>query len=526
MDNITQEQIDALIEFIDNTEEPASITNVMAAAILAFLNLKVRQMVTVDDLNNEATARENADSLLQVLIDALNQTAVRYSDVGEIVPELGGLGMLALDQSPLVIFESMGAAYDGVSRTVTLHDGQAKYEGTGGGYLYNRRGNIGYNAMTSDKVYFNSYTGRLYRWTGSSFELVGGGGIDGGIYEIIKSNVNLVAAKLDALIGALAMLAFSGTVDKNTLKVGTLSWIEPETHTPRLVSPVANSTIDCGTAYEDEYDIQKTIYIQGANLTNGLTLAITEGSQNFSLAGGSSSVSKNDALAGTNITVIYTSSSSVAEATGKLRIFGGGVDVTVNLRGTYSEQGGGGGDTPTPSEITASKPTFKVGAALASTSSGANLAFDESSARSTHCCTTEYIDLTGEWDRIEIKHDFMSNNVERIYCLVLCRYRNRNTGTVGYTTPAYAQVTNTNNNYGKDHDNKIITIKRLYTSLELNQPTGDYEVTGIAFGVRKDSSAATPSVNSYAKIFANESDTQPVKNIFLGNDSSTYDIEP
>lgn len=349
MDNITQEQIDALIEFIDNTEEPASITNVMAAAILAFLNLKVRQMVTVDDLNNEATARENADSLLLGLIDALNQTAVRYSDVGEIVPELAqGTSMLALNQSPLVLFKGMGEEYDGVSRIITLSEGEAAYGGSGSYFMYNSRGTVGDYPLTANKVYFNSYTGRLYKWTGTAFEAIGGG-MDAAIYEIIKSNVNLVAAKLDSLISAMAMLAFSGTVDKNTLKVGTLSWIEPETHTPRLVSPVANSTIDCGTAYEDEYDIQKTIYIQGADLTNGLTLAITEGSQNFSLAGGSSSVSKNDALAGTNITVIYTSSSSVAEATGKLRIFGGGVDVTVNLRGTYSEQGGGGGDTPTPS---------------------------------------------------------------------------------------------------------------------------------------------------------------------------------
>lgn len=350
MDNITQEQIDALIEFIDNAEDPRTVTNVMVAAVMAYLNLKAQQMVTATDLANEATARQNADSLLQGLIDALNQTSVRYSDVGEVIAELStGTGMLLPDQSPLVIFKSMGAAYDGVQRTVTLNEGEASYPGSGNSYRYNKRGTV-YSDMTvtSNRVYFNSYTGRLYKWAGSSFEAIGGG-MDGAIYDIIKSNVNLVAAKLDTLIGALAMLAFSGTVNKESLKVGSLSWVEPETHEPRIITPINGATIDCGTAYDDEYEIQKTIFVQGADLTSGLTLAITEGSQQFRLAGGSASISKAGALAGTNIIVIYTSSSSVANATGKLRIYSTEVDITVNLSGAYSEQGGGDEPVQTPS---------------------------------------------------------------------------------------------------------------------------------------------------------------------------------
>lgn len=349
MDNITQEQIDALIEFIDNTEEPASVTNVMAAAILAFLNLKVRQMVTVDDLNNEATARENTDTLLQDLIDALNQTAVRYSDVGEVIAELStGTGMLLPDQSPLVIFKSMGAAYDGVQRTVTLYEGEASYPGSGNNYKYNKRGTV-YPDMTvtSNRVYFNSYTGRLYKWAGSSFEAIGGG-MDGAIYDIIKSNVNLVAAKLDALIGALAMLAFSGTVNKESLKVGSLSWVEPETHEPRIITPLDGSTLEFGNSTEDDVDIRIGLFIEGADLTKNLTLSITEGSSRFRLESGSSSITKDAANNGTTIYIIYNSSSSVANATGKLNIHSSEVDVTVNLHGTYSEQGGGDEPVQTP----------------------------------------------------------------------------------------------------------------------------------------------------------------------------------
>lgn len=359
MDNITQEQIDALIEFIDNTEEPASITNVMAAAILAFLNLRVRQMVTVDDLNNEATARENTDTLLQGLIDALNQTAVRYSDVGEVIAELStGTGMLLPDQSPLVIFKSMGAAYDGVQRTVTLNEGEASYPGSGNSYRYNKRGTV-YSDMTvtSSRVYFNSYTGRLYKWTGSSFELVGGGGIDSGIYEVIKSNVNLVASKLDSLISAMAMLAFSGTVNKNALKVGSLSWVEPEIHTPRIITPIDGSTLEFGST---AIQTSRTILIQGADITTSLNLAITSGAQRFRLT--ATSITKEEANNGKNIAVFYTPSASVQDATGVLTISSDEItSVRVNLHGTYPEQGGGDEPVQTPTiDVSPSSLSFNA----------------------------------------------------------------------------------------------------------------------------------------------------------------------
>ena len=129
--------------------------------------------------------------------------------------------------------------------------------------------------VTSNRVYFNSYTGRLYKWAGSSFEAIGGG-MDGAIYDIIKTNVNLVAAKLDTLIGALAMLAFSGTVNKESLKVGSLSWVEPETHEPRIITPIDGSTLEFGNATDDDMDIRIGLFVEGADLTKGLTLSITE----------------------------------------------------------------------------------------------------------------------------------------------------------------------------------------------------------------------------------------------------------
>ena len=294
----------------------------------------------------EAVVQGNIDAMYNA-ISQLSQSVVHYSDVGESVPELSGINILALNQSPLVIFKSMGAAYDGVSRNITIGDGEAKYNGTGSSYQYNRRGTVGDYPILPNRVYFNSYTGRLYKWAGSSFEAIGGG-MDGSIYDIIKSNVNLVAAKLDTLIGALAMLAFSGTVNKESLKVGSLSWVEPETHEPRIITPLDGSTLEFGNSTEDDEDIQIGLFIEGADLAEALTLSITEGSSRFRLGSGSSSIAATTANGGTTIFLYYNSSSSVVNATGKLNIHSNEVDVNVNLHGTYSEQGGGDEPVQTP----------------------------------------------------------------------------------------------------------------------------------------------------------------------------------
>ena len=342
----------------------------------------------------EAVVQGNIDAMYNA-ISQLSQSVVHYSDVGELVPELSGINILALNQSPLVVFKSMGAAYDGVSRNITIGDGEAKYNGTGSSYQYNRRGTVGDYPILPNRVYFNSYTGRLYKWAGSSFEAIGGG-MDGAIYDIIKSNVNLVAAKLDTLIGALAMLAFSGTVNKESLKVGSLSWVEPETHEPRIITPLDGSTVECGNSTEDDEDIQIALFIEGADLSEALTLSITEGSSRFRLGSGSSSIAATTANGGTTIFLYYNSSSSVANATGKLNIHSNEVDVNVNLHGTYSEQGGGDEPVQTPSiSVSPSSLSFnaEVGQSAQQTFSvsGSNLTGNIQLSSSSNLFTYEVI---------------------------------------------------------------------------------------------------------------------------------------
>ena len=70
MAETNQEYIDQLITFIENTNDPDSITNVMVAVIFAFLNnrcksLQTSQTETADNLTAEATVRSSADNELR-----------------------------------------------------------------------------------------------------------------------------------------------------------------------------------------------------------------------------------------------------------------------------------------------------------------------------------------------------------------------------------------------------------------------------------------------------------------------------
>ena len=65
MSNLTQEQIDRFIQFIDAAEDPGVITNAIVAAVLAYLADKVKSMAIANDLNVEASARAAADAALQ-----------------------------------------------------------------------------------------------------------------------------------------------------------------------------------------------------------------------------------------------------------------------------------------------------------------------------------------------------------------------------------------------------------------------------------------------------------------------------
>lgn len=85
MAETNQEYIDQLITFIENTNDPDSITNVIVAVIFAFLNnrcksLHTSQTETADNLAAEATVRASADNELRAAIAMLRRALDESED--------------------------------------------------------------------------------------------------------------------------------------------------------------------------------------------------------------------------------------------------------------------------------------------------------------------------------------------------------------------------------------------------------------------------------------------------------------
>ena len=109
MENLTQQQIEALIQFIDGAEDPATVTNTIVAAVLTFLADKAAGMTTAQALLEELAA---ADSNLSTRITQLQQliqsigSVVYLDSMGE---DLDGAlvrpdsGMLVYDPDNMII---------------------------------------------------------------------------------------------------------------------------------------------------------------------------------------------------------------------------------------------------------------------------------------------------------------------------------------------------------------------------------------------------------------------------------------
>ncbi len=376
----------------------------------------------------------------------------------------------------------------------------------------------------TNQLYCDKVNNTTLRWEPSSESFVtigGGGGMSKAVYDAIKNNIEAIRTNFNSLSEQLANLAFKGANPQ--LSVDAFTWPSqgggggddtPVVVVPELTSPTNGATVNIGVNTGN--GITKNITIKGSNLNKALTIGVT--GTGFTVT--PNSVSAANANFGTTVAVTYNGSNT-GTATGTLAISSTEIGtVQVIITASYQEQGGG--EEPTPSEITFTKPKIKLNAAIASTSSGGNIVLDESSARTQHVCCTEFVELTGDWYKIVIHHDFASNNSEgAMQCRNLCKYKNVANNSVGYTSAGVANLANTNNYYGKDSANREITIYRESDRLDNSMSTGSYEVLAIAFGVRKSSGDSVPSSASYVKIYASADDTNP-QVIFAGNDPSTY----
>ena len=95
MSNQTQQQIDALIQFINDAEEPGTVTNLIVAAVLVFLSDKVKTMATASALDAAVSALEAVDASLNQAIQ--DEVTVRQAEDTTLSDRISVL-QVALDQ--------------------------------------------------------------------------------------------------------------------------------------------------------------------------------------------------------------------------------------------------------------------------------------------------------------------------------------------------------------------------------------------------------------------------------------------
>ena len=104
MSNQTQQQIDALIQFINDAEEPGTVTNLIVAAVLVFLSDKVKTMATASALDAAVSALEAVDASLnqaiqdEVTVRQAEDTTLsdRISVLQEALDQLMSVGLISV----------------------------------------------------------------------------------------------------------------------------------------------------------------------------------------------------------------------------------------------------------------------------------------------------------------------------------------------------------------------------------------------------------------------------------------------
>ncbi len=95
MSNQTQQQIDTLIQIINDAEEPGTVTNLIVAAVLAFLADKIKTMATASALDSEVSALEAVDASLNQAIQ--NEATARQAADTTLSDRISAL-QVALDR--------------------------------------------------------------------------------------------------------------------------------------------------------------------------------------------------------------------------------------------------------------------------------------------------------------------------------------------------------------------------------------------------------------------------------------------
>lgn len=365
---ITQQQIDALIQFIDDTEDPLSVTNVIVSAILLFLNNKIKGMeetvATAAALDEEVTARQEGDATLQQNIDTLSSRITN-----EILSRQ--TGDEALQQSISLLGSRLDALVSGDTTTAIESFNEVinflagvNDDETLTGKLLELKNQVDEASNKTDK---DPVTGKLAYSQAPSVVLASmGQGYDdpqmqyaphagdfyysGGIIYYYRSNNSPVSLgepiqglvycnqSTDDLyrwtgsqwrpcgnngIDSQTYEAIKTNVNSVAAKVdeliqdlAPLAYLSSNTHNqlgpltwpdtqPMLISPIQGSTINIGTLASNETQKSATVHIEGRNLTQQVRVMVA--GTGFSVS--SSTLTASQVNAGIDINVTYSDSS-------------------------------------------------------------------------------------------------------------------------------------------------------------------------------------------------------------------------
>lgn len=198
MSNLTQQQIDNLIQSIYDAEDPATVTNIMVAQVLEYLSDKVN----TDDLSAEITSLQTTLNTLMSgdasdaiesfneVIDFLNEVTDDETLTGLLLQINNDIatkaaldsdtGKLDYSQAPTTMLDSMGYELDNadnpsVPRQHTSQLGDTTFNPSTGKIVYRKTQNQNVQRNPDVRlIYGNKKTGFLYQWKGNAMTQIAG----------------------------------------------------------------------------------------------------------------------------------------------------------------------------------------------------------------------------------------------------------------------------------------------------------------------------------------------------------------
>lgn len=255
MENLTQQQIEALIQFIDGAEDPATVTNTIVAAVLAFLADKAAGMATAQALLEEVVARQTADTNLSTRIAQLQQL---IQSIGSVV-YLDSMG--ELDGDADIHVDTGMVVYDSENDIIKKYTTPSQYETI---------------SCDTKLLYCNKVTGYFYRYSTQSGMLQVGGG--GGISEEDIINDLTTGGRKKALSAEMGkwLALMSGTYEQ--------AWSRSKV----VTSPfcwIWDDTLSDGPIRKPIWHIGNSVFIDAAGSVVGVSAGDRPGTPSFSING-------------------------------------------------------------------------------------------------------------------------------------------------------------------------------------------------------------------------------------------------